>query len=430
MIRRIGKAIDTDVAQSKQATVGVIKAITTDAPLSVFSSMSEIEHHYGSGVRAYFRFANDIAWLHVPLLFLQLMLYVIVYQDYGTLFGLYPSHFPPQYLPLWRNINAACIALTLIFPVFYFFKTQWTYEIKDIRDENVVQDDIIEANKNITSLGRVHRYLITYTIFAILHAIQVGVLVYLDSWSIKVANQQKTGEETSGKNLLLTQIILTTVLTIFRSLFDMVAPMLTNFERHKTNTTYRYHNCFKLVMFRLTSIFLMTFLRGYYATECSIDIIGHVYLVHVLTDLVVSNILEWAVPVASWMFTATFAKKGNVEEARPAWDTDEEFLEIICRQFAIYSGLASAGPLFAFIGLVIAALEVYLDKARLIHVCRKPKKTVASMKGMTTLYMIISTLLALANWGGGSLYTIVGHYWSTGAMTCPILAHHAVTKLA
>jgi hypothetical protein len=285
-------------------------------------------------------------------------------------------------------------------------------------DDDINEDNIIQENRNIRQIDRLHRYLASYSVFFLLHAIQMGLLFYLDSKVLKIDMTQ--AEKGFSNTLMFEQIFISTLLAISKAGFDTVAPMLTEFEKHRTWIDFRYHNCFKLALFRLTSIFLMTFLRGYYATGCTIEVLGYVYLVHVITDLVVSNIIEWAVPLVQWMIQA---RKGNVEEARPQWDTDEEYLEIIYRQFVIYSGMA-AFPMISLFGLIISALEIYLDKARLIYICKKPKRTNSSMKAMVTAYMLLSAILAVANWGGGALFMLNGNYWAKE--TCPIHAKPVV----
>ncbi|KAL0478056.1 hypothetical protein AKO1_012916 [Acrasis kona] len=423
------------VAAVKAQAEGVVNAVEDvigemtkkQGDVSIFSSWTTIRETYGVGVYNYFKFAKDIALLHIPLLGLQLYLYWVTYTEEGSTFSIFPSDLTMPYLNLWRLVNVICIFLTFAFPITYFFKTKFWYDKENIIDgDSSRPEDVIKENVNYTFNQRALRFLLSYAAFFAMYLSQIVLLVTLDVWQTKLTHQKETSGSTTA--LTFAQLAASIGLTISRSAFDFVAPMLTDFEKHRSKTDVRRHNCFKLVLFRLASLFIMTFMRGYYATDCAIDVLGNVYLVHVIFDLVLSNILEWASPIAAWMFSTALSANKDAEDNKPEWDTDQEYLEIICRQYMIYAGLPSF-PMVALFGLVIAFLEVYLDLARLIYVCKKPRKTNSSMKGVTVAYLLLAAALSVLNWGGGSLYTMTGSYYcnphytkSNSCTLCPLFS--------
>ena len=412
-----GSLIKKQAHLGKEATLDVLHAIKNNN-MSLTSSWREIEMTYGTGIFCYFKFAKDIAWFHVPLLALQLLFYVNIFSTDGL--PMFPSYVSSTHLPLWRIVNMLSIALTFAFPIFYYYKTHSYYQQRGIADEDKLSNDVITENVKITSMQRIPRYALTYSVFLVSMVLQAAALIGLDTWALRMTDVKQ--EDGGSFRLTVLQTCASILITLARTAFDTLTPILTDYEKHEKISKRRSHNMFKFMLFRLSSVFILTFLQGYNTKECPIGVLGNMYLVYVMTDLILSNLLEWAVPIASWVFRST-TTKSNAQDTRPAWDTDQEYMEIIYRQFVIYSGLASF-PMVTFIGLIIAALEIYLDLARLIYVCKKPQRTVRSMKGMVTAYMILSALLAVANWGGASLYTIWGNYWCTwpqGCNTCPII---------
>ncbi len=126
-----------------------------------------------------------------------------------------------------------------------------------------------------------------------------------------------------------------------------------------------------------------------------------------------SIIFDWVVPWVVYKLKMRFLKKhtkGSDEDMRPDFDVAEEYIEIIYRQHIIYSGMP-AFPGIPFIALFTNVLNLLLDKARLLKVCRRPPKTMGSFKTPIAFFMMLSAILVAINWGGGNIYTLIGFYW-------------------
>jgi hypothetical protein len=124
-------------------------------------------------------------------------------------------------------------------------------------------------------------------------------------------------------------------------------------------------------------------------------------------------LFDWVVPWIIFKIKVKFIKahtKGSDDDLRPDFDVGEEYIELIYRQHIIYSGMP-AFPGIPFIALVTNVLNLALDKSRLLKLCKRPPKTMGSLKTPISFFMLLSALLCLINFGGGNVYTMIGYYW-------------------
>jgi hypothetical protein len=169
---------------------------------------------------------------------------------------------------------------------------------------------------------------------------------------------------------------------------------------------------FKLMLFKLLTLTILSFIKGFFAASCFITIIGTAYLTQIVSDLILFTLFDWVVPLAVFKFKERFVSKGkgSDEDQRPSFDVGEEYIELIYRQHLIYSGMP-AFPGITFVALFTNCLNLLLDKARLIKICKKPPRTLGSLKTSVAFFMLLSAILSCINFGGGSVYTLVGYYW-------------------
>lgn len=309
--------------------------------------------------------------------------------------------------------------VTVLYGPIYWLITIKSFKKRDLFDheENFVakEDDIIPENADIYR-SRILLYLGSYSIFVLLLLIQlvfVAGLTFLQNFTAiyKVIGVNTSGQDgISSNQLILTPISfgISAVLGVTNYAWGILCSSLTRFEKHRTWSSFRAHNTFKLLFFKLVSVFIMGFAKGFFAVPCILTVLGNQYLVQMLLDIVVFNAIELLLPLIMFKLK----KKGNKsdEENRPDFDVAEEYLELIYRQYVLYCGMP-AFPMLPLIGLAASVVELYLDKLRLLKICKKPPRTTGSIKTVVSFFLVFSSVLALSNWGGGSVYSLVGYFW-------------------
>ena len=271
--------------------------------------------------------------------------------------------------------------------------------------------DIIKENLSTTRWHRLGRYFVSYSLFILFMliscAITVGFTILQNFTTIYEAADAVFSQNTLY--LTLISIAISVVIGLVNFLWKKICISLTNFEKHHTWSGYRSHNTFKYLFFKLFNVFFMGFTKGLFNVPCVIRTLGNQYLIQMLLDFLVFNAIELVVPYVSY-FISKRRNKGSDEGVRPDFDVSEEYLEVIYRQYLIYSGMASF-PMITLIALVASILELYLDKWRLVKLCKKPPMTNGSVKTVVSFFLTCSAVLPILNWGGGNVYPMVGVYW-------------------
>ncbi len=389
--------------------------------LSVFATWDQMEDHYGLGIRLYFDFARSLILVNALLTLIQAAnFFTYIGYDLDAIlsslsnlsFGilteiLYASNYSPKLVWIWRGTNIAAIFLSFLYGPVYWIYTNYTFRKKQLFDHeenfSIQENDIIEENLHIGKVRKVLRFITSYSIFALLffQLIVVAGLTFLQNFT---AIYKVIGVATSGKDVISSnQLILTPisfgisfVIGVSNYLWGVLCAYLTKFEKHRTWSGFRAHNTIKLLVFKLISVFIMGFAKGFFATPCIISVLGNQYLIQIMLDLVVFNAIELFLPI----IMLKFRKRGDKsdEESRPEFDVAEEYLELVYRQYVVYCGMA-AFPMMTFVGAIASIVELYLDKIRLIKICKKPPRTTGSIKSVVSFFLILSALLALLNWG-------------------------------
>ena len=199
------------------------------------------------------------------------------------------------------------------------------------------------------------------------------------------------------------------VIGIINFIWNKITISLTNFEKHRTWSGYRTHNTFKYLFFKLFNVFFMGFTKGLFNVPCVVRTLGNQYLIQMLMDFFVFNGIELIVPYVVYVIHK-YRNKGSDEAIRPDFDVSEEYLEVIYRQYLIYCGMASF-PMMTFLGLIASITELYLDKLRLLKLCKKPPMTNGSVKSVVCFFLIVAAILPMLNWGGGNIYPLTGLFW-------------------
>jgi hypothetical protein len=219
-----------------------------------------------------------------------------------------------------------------------------------------------------------------------------------------------------GTQLLANQWVMTpfsiamsAVIAIMNIVFQALSEVLTNFERHKTYTGHRKHHAFKSIMFRLINVFLASLVKGFFSVPCILTVIGNQFLIQIVIDFLLTNVFNILVPYIKYRIFRKL-KPDKAESYRPDFDVVEQHLNDVYKLYVVYNGMC-AFPYIALLGFVLSIVDMYLAKFLLLRLCKKPPVTIGSVKSMVSFFMMFAALLAVLNFGGGNLYSIIGWFW-------------------
>ncbi|KAL9648612.1 hypothetical protein ABK040_016245 [Willaertia magna] len=398
------------------------------------STWQEIEDEFGLGVRLYFDFCKMMIVLNTILFFFQACSYipnlVIAIIDirktdgndmYGNLLDLlYASSFSNSLYYLWVVVNGLCILISIGFAPVYWLLTRHTFQKRDIYDmeEDIAEildadSDRIKENEEYTTLNRLFRFTFSYSLFLIFMVLSSAATIGFTIMQNFTTIYEVADSVFSQNSIVLTIISLaiSVLVSVINKIWSEICLSLTNFEKHTSWSSYRNHNTFKYLFFKLLNIFVMSFTKGLFNVPCVLRTLGHQYLIQILLDFVVFNIIELILPIFIYKIKEMRQTgRGSDEDMRPEFDVGEEYLEVIYRQYLIYCGF-STFPMITFISVLGTVAELYLDKFRLLKVCKKPPMTNTSLKTFVSFYLICIALLPIINWGGGNVYPMTGYFW-------------------
>lgn len=132
------------------------------------------------------------------------------------------------------------------------------------------------------------------------------------------------------------------------------------------------------------------------STKCMLSQYGYKYLIFVCTDLTVSNILEIGIPYIKMKYEQRKQQNANLD-LRPEFQVEEEYLELIYRQYIIYNAMIYF-PMATLFNLIISLVEVFVDKFRLLNICKLPQEKHNIANSTTKWYqlMLTSALVCIA----------------------------------
>ncbi|KAL9654269.1 hypothetical protein ABK040_010301 [Willaertia magna] len=415
-----------------------------EARLPITAKWSKLENEYGLGIKLYFDFARMVIVVNTILFIIQLMNivpHIIVDLDIirsgltlssDLINQLYTSSYSPEMYWIWIATNSVCIIISLAFGPVYWLIVKQYYSKRDLYDieEDILDKDMdnIKGNENISSFEKFCRFLFSYFLFFLFMVIAFAITVGFTILQNVNALYEMADSTFTTNNSILTgiSIAISAIVGIMNYIWKLFSVKLTNFERHQTWSGYRKHNTFKFLFFKLFSVFVMGLTKGFFATPCVMTALGNQYLIQMLLDFFVFNTIELVMPYIIYR-VKKYKNKGGNNEIRPDFDVAEEYLELIYRQYIIYCGFTSF-PLVTLIGLLASICELYLDKLRLLKLCHRPPITTGSVKTVVAIFLLISALLPILNWGGGNVYPLTGYYWCNSVseiqcMDCRIVAN-------
>jgi len=96
---------------------------------------------------------------------------------------------------------------------------------------------------------------------------------------------------------------------------------------------------------------------------------------------------------------------GANDQSKPDFNLAEEYLELLYRQYIIYMG-SMTFPMITMVGFLGNILEFFLDKYRMLYICRKRPKVDAHMKKFLTFFLVVSALFSIFTFPYGAMWVL------------------------
>ncbi|EFA85236.1 DUF590 family protein [Heterostelium album PN500] len=408
--------------------------------LPMSCTMQQIEETFGIGIYLYFDFIWFCIIINVILLATVLVSFIphlyfesnqhqfqdFSIRDYFFIAINLRSYVDERTRPFYFWSTGAAVILTFLMGPIYALKVHRYFKNRNLTDfeDGFEDDDDIKSNLNVTRTSRIVRFTFSYAIFVILLASSAVCNVYV----LRTVNDHQF---LSG--LLTTSLVSSIVIRFFNIIYDFICLYLTYFEKHRTWTGFRNHNTLKIFVFKVINVLVLYLLRdkifSSYTNEkidngCPLVDVGSQFLFILLLDLTLQNIWEIVYSVGMARLGKCIERRGkkSTDSYKPEFDLAEEYLEILYRQFIVYLGL-SIYPMVTVFGVVCNIVEIYVDKFRMLKICRRPHRIQGSMKRFLTLYLFVIAVVAVATYPYGSGWVLVQIGANKGSLNsnCPDL---------
>ncbi|GAM23601.1 hypothetical protein SAMD00019534_067760 [Acytostelium subglobosum LB1] len=408
--------------------------------LTMRCSMRQIEETFGTGIYLYFDFVKFCNWTNLLLLAVVLV-NVVPHLYYEDTIGQFKGFRAIDYVMVAINLQSyidarsrafyywssvAAIGLTFLMGPVYALKVHRYFKNRNLTDfeDGFDDDNEIKGNQLVSRTSRLVRFITSYAIFVILIISSAVCNLYV----IRIINSHPflTG-------LLTTSLVSSIVIRFFNVIYDFLCLYLTKLEKHRTWTNFRTHNTLKLYVFKVVNVLVLYLLRSWVFSSYTYEIIydacplvdvGSQFLLILLLDLTLQNVWEIVYSCGMAAIGKCIGKRGkkSTDSYRPEFDLAEEYLEILYRQLIVYLGL-TIYPLVALLGVLCGIVEIYVDKFRMLKVCRRPHRIHGSMKKFLTMYLLMTAAVAVATFPYGSGWVLFEMGLERGQLhdKCPFL---------
>lgn len=211
--------------------------------------------------------------------------------------------------------------------------------------------------------------------------------------------------------------VISILIVVFGYIGTLISDKLTSFEKHTKTSSYGMHKTVKLFFFKAFIVSTVTIFQRFAAMitdsekECPMRPEAMDFFSIILTDLVVSNIIDWAFA----MFEA-HSKRKNVLKGKKvspiSFDVASENFELLYRQYVMYLGM-SVFPLIVPFTILTFVIEYFLDKKRLVRYVDDEKKMSGDNPRRLSGLLFVMALIAFVMWPDGCLFTVFGNKFDT-----------------
>jgi len=286
---------------------------------------------------------------------------------------------------------------------------------------NIIPEEMgfIERNLRTSSLSRFLRRVISLILFilslAIAVAIQAAVVFRKVSSVDLVEYIPDASIGVSFTTISVWDFLVILVNNTLDFLGKRVAGWLTHLEAYKRRATHSKHKTIKLFIFKFFIVNTMYFTQKivyvnnfYYVNECPMRSVASKFLVFMIMNLTMGNIINWIVPLFRYRTIKNLKKKS--QPYKPIqFDISFEYMELFYRQYIMYLGMTVL-PVIVPICIIINLVEYISDKYRLLLLSRETKKVVLSAFNQwayfVPLTMSVLAILAFVMWPDGGMWSL------------------------
>ena len=429
---------------------------TTCSPIRV------IRREFGRGISGYFMFVQYIIAVNVVLAAMAGGVFGYVYASlpdrasFSMFFtGLYPTDARKPWLATTSAIVCLPALAGLLYPLVYRKLMSGTApELYDMTSTGDMREDL--ALRAVTYAERRRRRLASAIIFTILVAVQAAITYALFAGLRDVSSTYSSLIIAFSNNAL-------------NFMQKFISKRLTRMEMHSKVTTHREADTKKLFALKFINVIILYVLKSLLADDhpaatlevdlvalacapgtipaggapggngtapaggngtapaggagvCACPLVsqGWTFFWLLVFDVAFSVAVEPLVGLAIQKYRATTANKRGLSDydTRLDFDVAEELVSVLYRQFIILLG-APVFPLITAVGVAGYVVEYYLDRAKLINLC---KKTIIREESMDQRLIVVCTIIvslaAAFSFPQGLVFTSMGY----GMATCRFFA--------
>lgn len=289
------------------------------------------------------------------------------------------------------------------------------------------QMGLIESNLRISRGSRRCRRFFSFVIYAIIAIILSGLLglaiiekTQLKDIKVAVNDIGLFDSKVFTENyttISVLDFVISILIVVFGYIGTLISDKLTSFEKHTKTSSYGMHKTAKLFFFKAFIVSTVTIFQRFAAMitdtekECPMRPEAMDFFSIILTDLVVSNLIDWAFSIFE-----NHSKKRNIRKNKPvepiSFDVASENFELLYRQYVMYLGM-SVFPLIVPFTILTFIIEYFLDKKRLIKYVDDEKKMSGDDPRRLSVLLFVMAAIAFVMWPDGCLFTVFGNKFDT-----------------
>jgi len=458
--------IDSDEKKSSNKEADDINA-AIDRKSACSITLKDIEVRYGFGMYVYFDFLRVIFFLNliimIPLvvdMVYHIKAYFKTHETFESLSLFLDMFFLTSYEPeessRWYMTTGTAFAIALV--IYWIFPLRlralvkhrikvtmgkdgadhlgsgrFTQKVVDAISSNSGQDvweedsmnvipeemGFIERNLRTSSMSRFVRRLLSFLLFVLCLIIAIviqAVVVFRKVASVDLVEYIPDASlGVSFTSISVWDFLVMLVNNALDFLGKRIAGWCTHLEAHKRRITHSKHKTIKLFIFKFAVVNTMYITQKivyvnnyYYMNECPMRSVASKFLVFMIMNLTVGNILNWMVPL--WRNRGIKKAKAKSKPYKPIqFDIAFEYMELFYRQYIMYLGMTVL-PVIVPICILINLVEYISDKYRLLALSRETKKVVLSAFNQWAYFvpftMSVLAILAFVAWPDGGMWSL------------------------
>jgi hypothetical protein len=212
-----------------------------------------------------------------------------------------------------------------------------------------------------------------------------------------------------------TSTIMALVVKLVNAIWKKVCRYLTKYERHKFWSDFRRWDCLKVFTFKICNVTVLYFVKRNAILQddsgvCALRAMASQFFMLVVMDITVNAVMEVLVP---WYFARQAEAKAIKDnqsaddDLKPGFDLADEYTEVAYRQYVVGVGIFVC-PFLPVLSLIATALEFWLDRYRLLRICRKPKKIQTTFKNVLLFFYFLMSIFVLVGYPNGAVWILNG----------------------